>query len=143
MQGVLFDMLLTGVLLYVGLSLIGLPPYRIAQAGLGLVPEGRWAFVWVTDENGGCPLNYARMVSVESEATPVMVGAFAVRAYGLRVRIDEVSGRDGCDRRRVQPLVGDPSNELAALADRVEALGGTLRVSSRPAPFSMYSMAAS
>ena len=24
-----------------GLSLIGLPPYRIAQAGIGLVPEGR------------------------------------------------------------------------------------------------------
>jgi branched-chain amino acid transport system ATP-binding protein len=27
-----------------GLSLIGLPPYRIAQAGLGLVPEGRQIF---------------------------------------------------------------------------------------------------
>jgi hypothetical protein len=40
--------------------------------------KGRPAFVWLTDENGGCPLNYARMVSVESEATPVMIGAFAV-----------------------------------------------------------------
>jgi branched-chain amino acid transport system ATP-binding protein len=27
-----------------GVSLIGLPPYRIAQAGLGLVPEGREVF---------------------------------------------------------------------------------------------------
>src|SRR6266705_1510798 len=27
-----------------GVSLIGLPPYRIAQAGLGLVPEGRQIF---------------------------------------------------------------------------------------------------
>src|SRR5262245_22284529 len=27
-----------------GLSLIGLPPYRIAQTGLGLVPEGRQIF---------------------------------------------------------------------------------------------------
>ena len=40
--------------------------------------KGRPAFVWLTDENGGCPLNYARMVSVESEATPLMIGAFAV-----------------------------------------------------------------
>jgi branched-chain amino acid transport system ATP-binding protein len=27
-----------------GVSLVGLPPYRIAQAGLGLVPEGRQVF---------------------------------------------------------------------------------------------------
>ena len=29
--------------------------------------KGRPAYVWLSDENGGCPLNYARMVSVESE----------------------------------------------------------------------------
>ena len=29
--------------------------------------KNRPAYVWLTDENGGCPLNYARMVSVESE----------------------------------------------------------------------------
>ena len=29
--------------------------------------KGRPAFVWLSDENGGCPQNYARMVSVESE----------------------------------------------------------------------------
>ena len=33
-----------------GLSLIGLPPYRIAQAGLGLVPEGRQIFPSLTVE---------------------------------------------------------------------------------------------
>jgi branched-chain amino acid transport system ATP-binding protein len=31
-----------------GLSLIGLPPFRIAQAGLGLVPEGRQIFPTLT-----------------------------------------------------------------------------------------------
>jgi hypothetical protein len=36
------------------------------------------AYVWVTDENGGCPLNYARMMSVESEITPIMIGAFSI-----------------------------------------------------------------
>ena len=39
---------------------------------------GRPAYVWLSDENGGCPLMHARMVSVESETTPVMVGAFAI-----------------------------------------------------------------
>src|ERR1700716_161646 len=33
-----------GSAVFDGLSLIGLPPYRIAQAGLGLVPEGRQIF---------------------------------------------------------------------------------------------------
>jgi hypothetical protein len=40
--------------------------------------KGRPAYVWLSDENGGCPLNYARMVSVESEITPFMIGAFAI-----------------------------------------------------------------
>jgi branched-chain amino acid transport system ATP-binding protein len=33
-----------GSILFEGRSLLGLPPYRIAQAGLGLVPEGRQVF---------------------------------------------------------------------------------------------------
>ena len=33
-----------GSAVFEGRSLIGLPPYRIAQAGLGLVPEGRQVF---------------------------------------------------------------------------------------------------
>jgi branched-chain amino acid transport system ATP-binding protein len=33
-----------------GQSLIGLPPYRIAQAGIGLVPEGRQIFPTLTVE---------------------------------------------------------------------------------------------
>ena len=40
--------------------------------------SGRPAYVWLSDENGGCPLMHARIVSVESETTPVMVGAFAI-----------------------------------------------------------------
>ena len=35
-----------------GVSLIGLPPYRVAQSGIGLVPEGRQIFPTLTvDEN--------------------------------------------------------------------------------------------
>ncbi len=39
-----------GVATFDGISLVGLPPYRIAQAGLGLVPEGRQVFPTLTVE---------------------------------------------------------------------------------------------
>jgi branched-chain amino acid transport system ATP-binding protein len=39
-----------GSAVFDGVSLIGLPPYRIAQAGLGLVPEGRQIFPTLTAE---------------------------------------------------------------------------------------------
>ena len=38
----------SGAATFDGVSLIGLPPYRIAQAGLGLVPEGRQIFPTLT-----------------------------------------------------------------------------------------------
>jgi len=39
---------LGGSVVFEGRSLVGLPPYRIAQAGLGLVPEGRQVFPTLT-----------------------------------------------------------------------------------------------
>src|SRR5882757_7900600 len=39
-----------GTATFDGRSLVGLPPYRIAQAGLGLVPEGRQVFPTLTVE---------------------------------------------------------------------------------------------
>jgi branched-chain amino acid transport system ATP-binding protein len=39
-----------GTAVFEGLSLIGLPSYRIAQAGLGLVPEGRQIFASLSVE---------------------------------------------------------------------------------------------
>jgi branched-chain amino acid transport system ATP-binding protein len=39
-----------GAARFAGVSLIGLPPYRIAQLGLGLVPEGRQIFPTLTVE---------------------------------------------------------------------------------------------
>jgi branched-chain amino acid transport system ATP-binding protein len=39
-----------GMARFAGTSLIGLPPYRIAQLGLGLVPEGRQIFPTLTVE---------------------------------------------------------------------------------------------
>ncbi len=43
-----------------GRSLLGLPPYRIAQAGLGLVPEGREVFTTLTVEENLIATSAAR-----------------------------------------------------------------------------------
>ena len=41
-----------GAVLFDGRNLLGRPPYRIAQAGIGLVPEGRQIFpTWTVEEN--------------------------------------------------------------------------------------------
>ena len=40
----------TGSIAFDGRELLGVPPYRIAQAGLGLVPEGRQIFPTLTVE---------------------------------------------------------------------------------------------
>src|SRR6202035_3249328 len=63
--------------------------------------KGRPAYVWVTDENGGCPLNYARMISVESEITPIMVGAFSIPDNQLDECLDQaITEPDGQQRRQ-------------------------------------------
>ena len=51
---------LSGHARFDGTSLIGLPPYRIAQAGIGLVPEGRQIFPTLTVEENLIATNAAR-----------------------------------------------------------------------------------
>jgi hypothetical protein len=64
--------------------------------------KARPAYVWLSDENGGCPLNYARMVSVEAEATPIMVGAFAIPDNQVEECLDQATTEpNGQPRRRV------------------------------------------
>ena len=62
--------------------------------------KGRPAYVWVTDENGGCPLNYARMISVESEIAPIMVGAFSIPDNQLDDCLDQAITEPSGERRR-------------------------------------------
>jgi branched-chain amino acid transport system ATP-binding protein len=57
-----------GSAVFEGRSLIGLPPYRIAQAGLGLVPEGRQVFP---------------TLSVEENLTATAASRFAVPRWTL------------------------------------------------------------
>jgi hypothetical protein len=62
--------------------------------------KNRPAYVWLTDENGGCPLNNARIVSIESEITPIMVGAFAIPDNQLEECLDQAITEPNGDRRR-------------------------------------------
>jgi len=67
--------------------------------------KGRPAYVWLSDENfGGCPLNYARMVSIEAEAFPAMIGAFAIPDNLLDNCLKQaVTEPDGVTKRRPIP----------------------------------------
>jgi hypothetical protein len=62
--------------------------------------KNRPAYVWLTDENGGCPLNGARMVSVESEIVPIMVGAFAIPDNQLDECLSQDITEPNGERRR-------------------------------------------
>jgi len=65
--------------------------------------KNRPAYVWITDENGGCPLNYARMLSIESEIVPIMVGAFAIPDNRLDDCLDQANTEPNGARRRAVP----------------------------------------
>jgi hypothetical protein len=72
--------------------------------------RNRPAYVWLTDENGGCPLNYARMVSVEAEATPIMVGAFAIPDNQIEECLDQaVTEPNGQPRQRIAQQNHNPT----------------------------------
>ena len=72
--------------------------------------KGRPAYVWLSDENGGCPLNYARIVSVESEITPIMVGAFAIPDNQLEECLDQATTEpNGQPRQQVAQQNHNPT----------------------------------
>ena len=72
--------------------------------------KGRPAYVWLSDENGGCPLNYARMVSVESELVPIMVGAFAIPDNQVEECLTQATTEpNGQPRRRIPQQNHNPT----------------------------------
>ncbi len=72
--------------------------------------KNRPAYVWVTDENGGCPLNYARMISVESEINPIMVGAFSIPDNQLDQCLDQaITEPNGARRKQVAQQNHNPT----------------------------------
>ena len=99
------------------------PPFPSLPTGIHsavFVPErpaqvrgntnGRPAYVWLSDENRGCPLMHARIVSVESETTPVMVGAFAIPDNQMDECLTQANTEpDGEPRRRVPQQNHNPT----------------------------------
>src|SRR6476659_2453694 len=63
------------------LSLIGLPPHRIAQAGLGLVPEGRQLFPTLTVEEN--------LIATAANRSARPDGWTLERVYGFFPRLAE------------------------------------------------------
>ncbi len=99
------------------------PPFSSLPTGIHsavFVPErpaqvrgntaGRPAYVWLSDENFGCPLMHARIVSVESETTPVMVGAFAIPDNQMDECLTQANTEpNGEPRRRVPQQNHNPT----------------------------------
>ena len=72
--------------------------------------KNRPAYVWLSDENGGCPLNFARMVSVESEITPIMIGAFAIPDNDINECLEQPNTEpNGQPRRNVAQQNHNPT----------------------------------
>jgi len=79
---------LGGSALLEGQPLIGLPPYRVAQAGLGLVPEGRHVFPTLTVEE-----NLVATAAVRSEPPRWTLD----RVYGFFPQLAERRGHMGIE----------------------------------------------
>jgi hypothetical protein len=70
----------------------------------------RPAYVWLTDENFGCPLMHARMVSVEVEASPTLIGSFAIPDNQIEECLDQANTEpNGEPRRRVNQQNHNPT----------------------------------
>jgi hypothetical protein len=66
--------------------------------------KNRPAFVWLSDENGGCPLMHARVMSVEVESAPMMIGAFAIPDNQIEECLEQATTEpNGQQQRRRVP----------------------------------------
>ena len=87
-----------------GMSLIGLPPFRIAQAGLGLVPEGRQIFPTLT---------------VEENLVATAAARFGTPRWTLRTRSTRSS-------RVWRSAAGNMGNQLSGGEQQMLAIGRAL-----------------
>jgi hypothetical protein len=72
--------------------------------------KGRPAFVVISDEKGICPADGVRLVAVDSEATPVMIGAFTVPLVQLENCLGQANTEpNGEPRRRRNMFVHNPT----------------------------------
>jgi branched-chain amino acid transport system ATP-binding protein len=107
-----------------GRSLVGLPPYRIAQAGLGLVPEGRQVFADLTVEENLVATAAAR--SAPPRWTLARVYEFFPQLAARRRNMgDELSGGEQQMLAIGRALMTNP--RLLILDEATEGLAPLLR----------------
>src|SRR5205807_1970537 len=107
-----------------GLSLLGLPPYRIAQAGLGLVPEGRQIFATLSVEENlivtrGFALRLAMDAGARLRFFPAACGAappHGQRAFRRRAADASDRSRAHDESQTAHPRRGNRRTGAAAAA---------------------------
>ena len=108
-----------------GRSLIGLPPYRIAQAGLGLVPEGRQVFPALTVEENLIATAAARFARPQWTLERIY-GLFPPLAERRRHMGNELSGGEQQMLAIGRALMTNP--KLLILDEATEGLAPLLRL---------------
>ena len=107
-----------------GLPLLGLPPYRIAQAGLGFVPEGRQVFPTLTVEENLIATAAARF-SAPQWTLDRVYGFFPQLAERRRHMANELSGGEQQMLAIGRALMTNP--KLLILDEATEGLAPLLR----------------
>src|SRR5580704_8922980 len=108
-----------------GLSLIGLPPYRIAQAGLGLVPEGRQVFPTLTVEENLIATAAARAPAARRWTLDRVYAFFPKLRERFRHMGNELSGGEQQMLAIGRALMTNP--KLLVLDEATEGLAPLLR----------------
>jgi branched-chain amino acid transport system ATP-binding protein len=114
-----------GAISFDGLSLIGLPPYRIAQAGLGLVPEGRQVFPTLTVEENLIATAAARAPAARRWTLDRVYAFFPRLAERFRNMGNELSGGEQQMLAIGRALMTNP--KLLVLDEATEGLAPLLR----------------
>jgi branched-chain amino acid transport system ATP-binding protein len=113
-----------GSAIFDGLALIGLPPYRIAQAGLGLVPEGRQVFATLTVEENLAATAAARF-GAPQWTLPRVYAFFPMLAERRRNMGSELSGGEQQMLAIGRALMTNP--KLLILDEATEGLAPLVR----------------
>src|SRR5919198_3570568 len=120
---------LGGAASFEGRNLVGLPPYRIAQAGLGLVPEGRQVFPTLSVEENLIATSAARFGAARWTLESVFAFFPSLKARRSNMG-NQLSGGEQQMLAIGRALMTNP--KLLILDEATEGLAPLLRLESWP-----------